>query len=140
IGRLLARELMARTGKGSQLRLRAIVTRGTIDQTILEKRAALLRQDSVHGGFHGTVSVDVENKALIINGTTVYMISSNDPEDIDYTSYGIKEALVLDNTGAFRTKDALGRHLKAKGVSKVLLTAPGKEGVPNIVQIGRAHV
>jgi len=133
IGRLLARELMARTGKGSQLRLRAIVTRGTIDQTILEKRAALLRQDSVHGGFHGTVSVDVENKALIINGTTVYMISSNDPEDIDYTSYGIKEALVLDNTGAFRTKDALGRHLKAKGVSKVLLTAPGKEGVPNIV-------
>src|SRR5699024_4424799 len=47
IGRLLARELMVRTGKGSQLRLRAIVTRGEINQTVLEKRASLLRRDSV---------------------------------------------------------------------------------------------
>ncbi|PTM01288.1 MAG: glyceraldehyde-3-phosphate dehydrogenase, partial [Bacteroidetes bacterium] len=47
IGRLVARELMTRTGQGSQLRLRAIVTRGEIDQTVLEKRASLLRNDSV---------------------------------------------------------------------------------------------
>lgn len=133
IGRLLARELMVRTGKGSQLRLRAIVTRGKIDQTVLEKRASLLRRDSIHGKFPGTVETDLENKALIINGTTVHMISSNNPEDIDYTVYGIQEALIIDNTGAFRTKDALSRHLDAKGASKVLLTAPGKDGVPNIV-------
>ena len=132
IGRLVARELMTRTGKGNQLRLRAIVTRGKIDQDILEKRASLLRSDSVHGDFSGTVSVDLENKALIINGTTVHIISANQPEDIDYTSYGIDEALIIDNTGAFRDQEALSRHLTSKGAAKVLLTAPGK-GVPNIV-------
>ncbi|MEL0650959.1 glyceraldehyde-3-phosphate dehydrogenase [Algibacter sp. TI.3.09] len=132
IGRLVARELMAKTGQGNQMRLRAIVTRGTIDAQILEKRAALLRNDSVHGDFSGTVSIDVKNEALIINGTTVKIISANNPEDIDYTKFGIDNALVIDNTGAFRDKEALSRHLKSKGVDKVLLTAPGK-GIPNIV-------
>ncbi|WP_053971868.1 glyceraldehyde-3-phosphate dehydrogenase [Mangrovimonas sp. ST2L15] len=132
IGRLVARELMARTGKGSQLRLRAIVTRGEITETILEKRASLLKNDSVHGDFEGTVITDLVNKSLIINGTTVNIISANNPEDIDYTEYGIHDALVIDNTGAFRDHEALSRHLQAKGVEKVLLTAPGK-GIPNIV-------
>ena len=132
IGRLLARELMSKAGKGSQMRLRAIVTRGKVDATVLEKRASLLKMDSVHGDFNGTVSVDEENNALIINGTTVYIISANAPEDIDYTLYGVNDALVIDNTGAFRDDVALARHLKGKGVSKVLLTAPGK-GIPNIV-------
>lgn len=132
IGRLLARELMARTGKGNQLRLRAIVTRDDINKTLLEKRASLLKYDSVHGDFQGTVHIDEENKALIINGTTVYIISANNPEEIDYTAYGIHDALVIDNTGAFRDEAALSRHLQSKGASKVLLTAPGK-GVPNIV-------
>ncbi|EAR11553.1 glyceraldehyde-3-phosphate dehydrogenase [Polaribacter irgensii 23-P] len=132
IGRLLARELMVKMGKGSQLRLRAIVTRGDINYTVLEKRASLLSIDSVHGDFLGTVEIDAENDALIINGTTVHMISANNPEDIDYTKYGIKDALIIDNTGAFRDKEALSRHLKGQGVHKVLITAPAK-GVPNIV-------
>jgi len=132
IGRLVARELMTRTGKGNQLRLRAVVTRGKVDQSVLEKRASLLKSDSVHGPFSGTVNVDLENLALIINGTTVHMISANQPEDIDYTKFGINNALVIDNTGAFRDKEALSRHLVSKGAAKVLLTAPGK-GVPNIV-------
>ena len=132
IGRLLARELMSKMGKGSQLRLRAVVTRGEINQTVLEKRASLLSIDSVHGDFLGTVETDVENNALIINGTTVHMISAKQPEDIDYTEFGINDALIIDNTGAFRDNIELSRHLKAKGSSKVLLTAPGK-GIPNIV-------
>src|SRR5690606_20379862 len=93
IGRLVARELMAKTGKGSQMRLRAIVTRGKIDQVVLEKRASLLRNDSVHGDFSGTVITDLKNSALIINGTTVNVISAYAPEEIDYTKYGIKDAL-----------------------------------------------
>jgi len=133
IGRLLARELMSRTGKGKQLRLRAIVTRGELTPAILEKRASLLRHDSVHGDFSGSVIADFDKKAIIINGTTVYFISANKPEEIDYTKYGINNALVIDNSGAFRTKEDLGRHLKSKGANKVMLTAPGKEGVPNIV-------
>jgi len=132
IGRLLARELMAKTGKGNQLRLRAIVTRGESNEVILEKRANLLRTDSVHGKFMGTVDIDPKKNALIINGTTVHVINAAKPENIDYTKYGISNALIIDNTGAFREKKELNRHLKAKGSSHVLLTAPGK-GVPNIV-------
>ena len=132
IGRLLAREMMSKIGKGQQLRLRAIVTRDKNDAVLLEKRASLLRYDSVHGDFQGSVIADPENNALLINGTTVHIITANTPEEIDYTSFGIEDALVIDNTGAFTTEEALQRHLTSKGVNKVLLTAPGK-GVPNIV-------
>ena len=132
IGRLLAREMMSKIGKGQQLRLRAIVTRDKNDAESLEKRASLLRYDSVHGDFEGSVTADPENNALIINGTTVHIITANSPEEIDYTLYGIEDALVIDNTGAFTSEEALKRHLTSKGVTKVLLTAPGK-GVPNIV-------
>lgn len=132
IGRLLARELITKAGSGNQLRLRAIVTRTPNTLETLEKRASLLRSDSVHGHFPGTVAVDLKKEALIINGTTVHMIKADTPENIDYTTYGISDALIIDNTGAFRDKKELSRHLKAKGASKVLLTAPGKE-IPNIV-------
>ncbi|MFZ0597674.1 MAG: glyceraldehyde-3-phosphate dehydrogenase, partial [Flavobacterium sp.] len=132
IGRLLARELMSKTGKGNQLRLRAIVTRDKNDASTLEKRASLLRYDSIHGDFQGSVIADHKNNSLIINGTTVHMITANSPEEIDYTQYEIKDALVIDNTGVFTTEEALKRHLTSQGVSKVLLTAPGK-GIPNIV-------
>jgi glyceraldehyde 3-phosphate dehydrogenase len=131
IGRLAARELIKQAGKGQQLRLRAIVTRGSTDADII-KRASLLRNDSVHGAFKGSVIEDLENKSLIINGQIVKMIDAKNPEDIDYTSYGIQNALVIDNTGVFTNREALSRHLQAKGVSKVILTAPGKE-IPNIV-------
>lgn len=131
IGRLAARELIKQAGKGQQLRLRAIVTRGNSDADII-KRASLLKNDSVHGAFKGTVQEDLKNKSIIINGQIVRMIDAKNPEDIDYTVYGINNALVIDNTGVFENREALSRHLQAKGVSKVLLTAPGKE-VPNVV-------
>jgi glyceraldehyde 3-phosphate dehydrogenase len=131
IGRLLARELISQEGRGEQLRLRAIVTRDK-GKGMAEKRASLLRVDSVHGAFPGIVEADEENSALIIDGHIVHLITAQQPEDIDYTQFGINDALVIDNTGAFRDKEALSRHLKSKGAGKVLLTAPGKS-VPNIV-------
>ncbi|UKN02394.1 glyceraldehyde-3-phosphate dehydrogenase [Paracrocinitomix mangrovi] len=131
IGRLAARELIKQAGKGQQLRLRAIVTRNASPEQLI-KRAALLRNDSVHGAFKGTVDVDTDKKQLIVNGQIIQMIEANNPEDIDYTAFGIDNALVVDNTGVFKDKEALGRHRKAKGVSRVLLTAPGS-GIPNIV-------
>jgi glyceraldehyde 3-phosphate dehydrogenase len=131
IGRLAARELIKQAGKGQQLRLRAIVTRGSSNEDII-KRASLLRNDSVHGAFKGSVIEDLANKCLIINGQIVHMIDASNPEDIDYTIYGIQNALVIDNTGVFTNREALSRHLQAKGVGKVLLTAPGKE-IPNVV-------
>jgi glyceraldehyde 3-phosphate dehydrogenase len=132
IGRILARELISQAGKGEQLRLRAIVTRSNSDIEI-SKRADLLRNDSVHGPFPGTVVEDTENKALIVNGHTVHMIAASNPAEIDYTAYGINDALIIDNTGVARDREGLSKHLQSKGASKVLLTAPGKGDIPNIV-------
>ena len=131
IGRLAARELIKQAGKGQQLRLRAIVVR-KLDAAQLKKRAYLLKNDSVHGPFQGSVIEDYDNNEIIVNGQRVKFIAANNPEDIDYTSYGINDALIIDNTGVFKDKEALSRHLQSKGASKVILTAPGKE-IPNIV-------
>ncbi|MBL0310870.1 MAG: glyceraldehyde-3-phosphate dehydrogenase [Bacteroidetes bacterium] len=132
IGRLAARILIEHAGSGHQLRLKGIVIREHADDD-LEKRASLLRKDSVHGRFAGVVEVDKENNAIIINGHTIKMISAKSPAEVDYTQYGIKDAIVIDNTGAWRDEKGLGEHLKAKGTSMVLLTAPGKGSIPNIV-------
>ncbi|MEJ6748353.1 MAG: glyceraldehyde-3-phosphate dehydrogenase [Flavobacteriales bacterium] len=131
IGRLAARELIKQAGKGQQLRLKAIVVRKLTDAQII-KRADLLRNDSVHGSFKGVIDVDLENKSMIVNGQVIKFIDGGNPEDIDYTQHEVEDALLIDNTGAFTDKEALSRHLQSKGVSKVLLTAPGK-GIPNIV-------
>ncbi|MFN0274534.1 MAG: glyceraldehyde-3-phosphate dehydrogenase [Chitinophagales bacterium] len=132
IGRIAARVLINEAGKGEQLRLKAIVTRSNSDEDII-KRASLMRKDSIHGKFHGTVVEDLANKALIINGQIVHMIAANNAEEIDYTKYGIDDALIIDNTGVTRDRAGLSKHLLAKGVSHVLLTAPGKGDIPNIV-------
>jgi glyceraldehyde 3-phosphate dehydrogenase len=131
IGRLAARELIKQAGKGQQLRLKGIVVRKLTDAQIT-KRADLLRTDSVHGSFKGVIDVDLASQSIIVNGQVIKFINGGNPEDIDYTKYGINDALLIDNTGAFTDKDTLSRHLKSIGVSKVLLTAPGK-GIPNIV-------
>lgn len=137
IGRLVARELMEQEGRGDQLRLRIIVLRNN-DHLNMIKRASLLRTDSVHGKFKGTVIADTENKSLIINGQSIKVIESSNPEDMDYKLHGVDNALLIDNTGVYRDKESLGRHLQAKGVEKVLLTAPGN-GIPNVV-FGANHL
>lgn len=139
IGRLLARLLIEKTGGGDQLRLRAVVVRPSKDADLL-KRASLMRLDSVHGPFKGTIRVDDENNCLIANGNVIRLIYSDDPSDVDYTQYGINNALVIDNTGAWRDEDGLARHLHAKGVDRVILTAPGKGAVKNIVSGINSHL
>lgn len=132
IGRLLARILISHAGNGHGLRLRAIVVRRSVKND-LEKRASLLARDSVHGPFAGSVSIDAENDVIIANGTRIQVIYSDDPSTIDYTAYGIKDALIVDNTGKWRDEEGLGLHLKSKGAARVLLTAPGKAPLKNIV-------
>jgi|TARA_B100000767_G_scaffold247519_1_gene247852 glyceraldehyde 3-phosphate dehydrogenase len=132
IGRLLARLLIEKTGGGGQLRLRAIVVRKSSDDDIV-RRASLLRRDSIHGSFQGTIRVDEENECIIANGNVIRVIYASDPAKIDYTDYGIDDAIIIDNTGVWRDKDGLSQHLKSKGAKRVLLTAPGKGSVKNIV-------
>ncbi|AYF78477.1 glyceraldehyde-3-phosphate dehydrogenase [Nocardia yunnanensis] len=131
IGRLVARLLIEKVGSGNGLHLRAVVVRkgGAED---LVKRASLLRRDSVHGQFNGTIKVDAENSAIIANGNVIRFIYSDDPAAIDYTDYNIHDAILIDNTGKWRDRAGLEKHLRP-GIAKVVLTAPGKGDVPNIV-------
>jgi glyceraldehyde 3-phosphate dehydrogenase len=132
IGRLLARILIEKAGGGHGLRLRAIVVRKGADNDLV-KRASLLRRDSVHGSFEGTIRVDEEANTITANGVQVQVIYSDNPATVDYTAYGIKDALVVDNTGRWRDADGLSQHLQSKGVARVLLTAPCKGDLKNIV-------
>jgi glyceraldehyde 3-phosphate dehydrogenase len=125
--------LIEKTGGGENLRLKAIVIRPSNNPDDLVKRASLLRRDSVHGPFEGTIRVDEERQSFVANGNEIRVIYANQPEDIDYTAYGIKDAIVVDNTGKFRDDVELGRHLKSKGAAKVILTAPGKGTLKNVV-------
>ena len=133
IGRLLARLLVEKAGSGDVLRLKAVVVRKTNADNDLVKRASLLRRDSVHGSFKGTIRVDEENNSLILNGNEVKFIYANSPEEINYQEYGIDNAIIVDNTGVWRDEDGLGKHLACPGASKVMLTAPGKGDIKNIV-------
>ncbi len=133
IGRLLARELIRKTGSGGKMRLRGIVVRPPKNGPDLEKRSQLLLRDSVHGQFNCKCELDHEKNAMIINGNYIQLIYGKSPDTIDYTKYGINNALVVDNTGIWRDRKGLGLHLKSKGASNVLLTAPAKDDIPNIV-------
>ncbi|GHE46056.1 glyceraldehyde-3-phosphate dehydrogenase [Streptomyces longispororuber] len=134
IGRLVARLLIEKTGSGNGLRLRAIVVRpgGGRPADDLVKRASLLRRDSIHGQFQGTITVDEASSTIIANGNEIKVIYASDPSEVDYTAHGIKDAILIDNTGKWRDREGLSKHLRP-GVDKVVLTAPGKGDVPNIV-------
>ena len=132
IGRLLARILIQKTGSGEGLRLRAIVVRRGADNDLV-KRASLLRRDSVHGPFDGTITIDEANNTITANGNLIQVIYSNDPTTVDYTQYGIENALLVDNTGKWRDAEGLGQHLARPGIDRVVLTAPGKGDMKNIV-------
>jgi glyceraldehyde 3-phosphate dehydrogenase len=131
IGRLVARVMTQTTGPGNYFKLRAIVIRKATDDDIF-KRASLLTKDSVHGPFDGTVRVDEENSSLVINGNPVKVIYASGPDKVKYSDYDINDPVVIDNTGIWRDEEALSVHIKS-GASKVILTAPAKGDIKNIV-------
>jgi len=124
--------LCDRTGGGKGIRLRAVVVRKGKGND-LAKRASLLEKDSVHGAFKGVIEIDKENSVMIVNGQQIQVIYADSPDTVDYSAYGIENAVLVDNTGKWRDEEGLGLHLQAKGISQVLLTAPAKGDVKNIV-------
>ena len=78
-----------------------------------------MRKDSVHGRFKGTIRVDEQENALIMNGNVVKFISADSPDKVDYASCGISDAIVIDNTGMSSSKEGLEKHLKNKEIKKV---------------------
>jgi glyceraldehyde 3-phosphate dehydrogenase len=131
VGRLVARMLVESTGPGNYFRLKAVVVRKT-NSDDLAKRASLLQRDSVHGKFSGTIRVDDENSCLVVNGNPIKFIYASGPNDFKYKDHGIEKPIVIDNTGIWRDENGLGRHINA-GAQKVILTAPGKDKIKNIV-------
>jgi len=131
IGRLMARLLVQTTGPGNYFRLKAVVVRKGGENDLV-KRASLLRRDSVHGRFIGTIRVDLNNDLLVVNGNPVKFIYASGPAEINYEKLGINKPIVIDNTGIWRDEAALSQHLDC-GASKVILTAPAKGNIRNIV-------
>ncbi|MGW3407478.1 glyceraldehyde-3-phosphate dehydrogenase, partial [Streptomyces zhihengii] len=84
------------------------------------------------GQFQGTITVDEATSTISANGNEIKVIYANDPSEVDYTAYGIDNAILIDNTGKWRDREGLSAHLRP-GIDKVVLTAPGKGDVPNIV-------
>ena len=70
---------------------------------------------------------------IYANGVKIQVIYAKSPDSINYTAYGISDAVVVDNTGIWRDEEGLSQHLKSPGVSRVLLTAPGKDAIKNVV-------
>ena len=101
IGRLVARLLVEKAGSRHGLRLKAVVVRKGGEDDLI-KRASLLRRDSIHGQFAGTITVDEKNGVIVANGNPIQFIYSNDPASVDYTAYGINDAILIDNTGKWR--------------------------------------
>jgi len=83
----------------------------------------LLRHDSVHGKFPGTVTVK-EGRAFDVNGQHVAISAEKDPAAIKWKDHGVD--IVIESTGKFRTRDGAALHLKG-GARKVLISAPGKD-------------
>ena len=97
--------------------------------------AYLLKYDSTHGQFDGTVSV--ENGKLIINGQAVRMTSERDPANLKWNEVGAD--VVLECTGLFLTQESASAHLKA-GTKKVVLSAPAKDDTPTFVMGVNHHL
>jgi len=84
--------------------------------------AYLLKYDSVHGRFDGTV--EVENGNLVVNGKTIRVTAERNPEDLKWDEVGVD--VVMECTGIFTSHEAAGKHITA-GSKKVLISAPSKD-------------
>lgn len=119
IGRLTLRRFMNVPG---------VEVVGINDLTDVATLAHLLRRDSVHGAYPGTVTVDGSD--LVVDGQRIAVSAERNPEDLPWAKLGVD--VVVEATGVFRSQDEAGRHLKA-GAKKVVITAPAKGNVKTVV-------
>ena len=90
--------------------------------------AYMLRYDSTHGRFQGTV--EVLNGALVVNGRAIRISAERDPANLSWSEAGVDT--VLESTGFFLTDEAARKHLQA-GANKVVMSAPSKDDTPMFV-------
>ena len=90
--------------------------------------AYMLRYDSTHGKFEGTIEVKDGN--LIVNGKTIRVTAEKDPANLKWDEVGAE--VVIESTGLFLTQDTAGKHIQA-GAKKVVMSAPAKDDTPTFV-------
>jgi glyceraldehyde 3-phosphate dehydrogenase len=122
IGRLVFREMLNRDD---------FEVLGINDLTDAKTLAHLLKYDSVHKKFHG--SVEAKEDSIVVNGKEIKIYAEKDPANLPWKELGVE--YVVEATGVFRKKDQIAKHLEA-GAKKVVLTVPAKDKIDNMVVLG----
>ena len=120
-------------GRIGRLVFRAAVAQGVdvvgINDLIpVDYMAYMLKYDTVHGPFNGTV--DVKDGKLVVNGKEIRVTSEKDPAQLKWNEVGA--TYVVESTGLFLTKELAGKHIEA-GAKKVVMSAPSKDDTPMFV-------
>lgn len=98
------------------------------DLTDTKTLAHLLKYDSIHGRFNG--SVEAKDNGIVVNGKTIKVIAERDPAQLPWKELGID--VVLESTGRFTDEEGAGKHITA-GAKKVIISAPAKGNIPTVV-------
>ena len=103
---------------------------GINDLTPVDYLAYMLKYDTMHGKFEGTVEADVENSKLIVNGKAIRVTAGKDPANLAWDKVGAE--YIVESTGLFLTKEKAQAHIKA-GAKYVVMSAPSKDDTPMFV-------
>jgi glyceraldehyde 3-phosphate dehydrogenase len=128
IGRNMLRALYE-SGKNSDIEIVAVNDLGDANTN-----AHLTRRDTAHGRFPGTVEVDGDY--MVVNGDRIRVLAERDPANLPWKELGVE--MVFESTGFFTTRATAGKHLDA-GAKKVIISAPGGEGVDATIVYGVNH-
>ena len=119
IGRFVFRSTFEEANKND------VVVVGINDLLPVDYMAYMLKYDTMHGKFEGTVEADVENNLLIVNGNKIRVTAEKDPANLKWDEIGAE--YVVESTGLFLAMDKAEKHLEA-GAKYVVLSAPSKKG------------
>ena len=103
---------------------------GINDLCPVDYLAYMLKYDTMHGQFDGTIEADVENSKLIVNGKEIRVTAERNPADLKWDAVGAE--YVVESTGLFLTQEKAQAHIEA-GAKYVVMSAPSKDATPMFV-------
>ena len=103
---------------------------GINDLCPVDYLAYMLKYDTMHGQFDGTIEADVENSKLIVNGQAIRITAERNPADLKWNE--VEAEYVVESTGLFLSKDKAQAHIEA-GAKYVVMSAPSKDDTPMFV-------
>ena len=103
---------------------------GINDLCPVDYLAYMLKYDTMHGQFEGTIEADVENSKLIVNGKAIRVTAERNPADLKWNE--IEAEYVVESTGLFLSQDKAQAHIEA-GAKYVVMSAPSKDATPMFV-------